>query len=108
MEFFFFMLFGLVLIGMYIAIRRQIAPIAYIAAGGVSASIISMVLFMLARDTSALQSLVMGILVGALFAGATLAIAWYFQSNELREHLAGQGAGNSQPDSVEEYYDSAS
>ena len=100
MQFVFFVLFALSLLAMYVAIRRQIASPGLIAGLGVLASIVFMTLFMLARDTAVAHGIVMGILVGILFAGATLAVAWYFQSGELREQYTAQ-----MPEEHEEYYD---
>jgi len=116
MEYFFFLLFGLSLIGMYVAVRRQLAPPGFTAGIGVVASIVFMTLFMLIRGTSTVQGIIMGILIGSLFAGATLAIAWYFHSNEMRENYIAQGAGGGNVDlpteplqqeeaTYEEYYD---
>lgn len=102
MEFISFVAFTLVLLGMYVSIRRQFAAPGLIAGVGVIGSIITMTLFLLARDASALQGIVMGILIGVLFAGMTLAIAWYFQSNELRTQYAGTHNHTLQP---EEYYE---
>jgi hypothetical protein len=82
--FIFFALFALVLAGMYLAIRRQWAAPGLVAGGGVVLSIIFMTLMSLAQGNAVLQALLVGILVGGLFSGATLAIAWYFHSNELR------------------------
>lgn len=84
MDMIFFFLFALVLVGMYISLRRQLAGAVVIAGGGVLGSIITMTLFMAARGAGVVQAIILGILVGALFAGATLAIAWYFHSNDVR------------------------
>lgn len=103
MQFISFAAFALVLLGMYVSIRRQYASPGLIAGLGMVGSIFTMTLFLLSRDANVLQSIVMGILIGILFAGATLAIAWYFQSNELRAQYTRQ---NSSPDTqAEEYYE---
>jgi hypothetical protein len=88
MEFIFFLLFALVLTFMYLSIRRAWMPPGVTASGGVIASIITMSLFVIARGNSILQGVVTGVFIGAIFAGATLAIAWYFHSSELRAHYA--------------------
>ena len=86
--FIFFALFALVIAGMYLAIRRQWAAPGMVAAVGVVLSILFMVLMSLAQGNAVLQALLVGILVGGLFSGATLAIAWYFHSNELRSRYS--------------------
>lgn len=107
MEYPVFVIFAAIVVGMYLGIRRQWASPGLIAGGGAVGSIVTMVLFMLARGTSVAQGLVLGILIGSLFAIATLSIAWYFQSNELRVQTAG-GAMQHEPraESSEEYVDS--
>lgn len=80
----FFALFALVLAGMYLGIRRQWAAPGMIAGAGVMLSIIFMVLVSLAQGNGVLQAVLVGLLVGGLFSGATLAVAWYFHSNEMR------------------------
>jgi|FLYN01.1.fsa_nt_gi hypothetical protein len=82
--FIFFALFALVIAGMYLAIRRQWAAPGMVAGVGVLLSIIFMMLMSLSQGNAMLQALLVGILVGGLFSGATLAIAWYFHSNEMR------------------------
>lgn len=84
MAFIFFIFFALTLLGMYLSIRRQILPPQMTAGVGVAVSIVLMILYMLTSGSSIIQSLVMGVVMGLLFSGATLAIAWYFHSNELR------------------------
>jgi len=80
----FFALFALVLAGMYLGIRRSWASPGIVAGFGVLLSIIFMVLMSLAQGNSVVQAVLVGILVGGLFSGATLAVAWYFHSNEMR------------------------
>jgi len=84
----FFALFAIVLAGMYIGIRRQWAAPGMIAGAGVLASIILMVLVSLSQGNPVVQAVLVGILVGGLFSGATLAVAWYFHSNEMRARYA--------------------
>lgn len=80
----FFFLFALVLVGMYVAVRRQLASPGMIAGVGMLGSVISMTLYLLSRNASIIHGLVFGIILGAVFCLATLAIAWYFQSSEMR------------------------
>lgn len=82
MAFFFFILFGLTLLGMYIAIRRQLAPVGLVAAVGMTASIITMTLYLMAQVEAEEQGIIFGILIGAVFAFATMAVAWFFQTQE--------------------------
>jgi len=82
--FIFFALFAIVLAAMYIAIRREWAAPGMVAGAGVILSIITMTLVSIMQGNSVIQAVIVGILVGGLFSGATLAIAWYFHSNERR------------------------
>lgn len=84
----FFALFALALAGMYLGIRRSWAAPGVIAAVGVAASIILMTLTALAQNNLFIQAIIVGVLVGGLFSGATLAVAWYFHSSELRARYA--------------------
>lgn len=86
--FIFFALFALVLLGMYLAIRRQWAAPGMVAGAGVLLSIVFMTLMSLSQGNAVLQAVVVGILLGGLFGGATLAIAWYFHSSEMRAKYA--------------------
>lgn len=105
MEFFVFLLFAGVLTAMYLGIRRQWASPGIIAGGGALGSIITMVMFMLSRDTSVAHGIILGTIIGAMFAVATLSIAWYFHSNELRS-MHGHPAGEMTTGSVtDEYYE---
>ncbi len=84
----FFVLFALVLAGMYLAIRRAWAAPGLVAGVGVVLNIILMTLISLAQDNFAIQAIIVGILLGGLFSGATLAVAWYFHSSEMRARYA--------------------
>jgi hypothetical protein len=81
----FFFLFVATLVVSYIALRRRMAPPAYVSAACVLGSIVFMMLFSLAQGTLFLHALLVGFLVGGLFAGALLAVALYFQGNEMRK-----------------------
>ncbi len=80
----FFALMVLVLFVTYYAIRREWLAPATTAGVGIIASIILMTLTALGQGNSALQAIVVGIVVGGLFGGATVAIAWYFHSQEMQ------------------------
>jgi uncharacterized membrane protein len=88
----FFMIFAVTLAVMYLSVRREWVRPELSAAIGVLVSIIAMVLSLLQSndDTSLLQALFFGVLIGLFFSGATLAVAWYFHSNELREKMRNQ------------------
>ena len=107
MSLIFFFLFALALLGSYIGIRRELAAPLVTALGGLLAAIVTMILYLLARGTSPLQSVVMGALIGGIIGGATLAIAWYFQSSEIRARYyateQGYAAENLAP--TDEYYE---
>lgn len=75
----FFALFALVIVGMYIALRRGMGKPSVIAAGGVFASITSMTLCLLSgTDVVLVNALLIGVLMGGGFAFTALAAAWYF------------------------------
>ncbi len=96
----FYAVFALVLVTMYIGIRREWLSPMVLAGGGVLGSIIAMTLVSLAQENSILQALIVGFLVGGIFSGATLAVAWYFHSIELRERY-GHTRGHTPQDSDE-------
>jgi FlaA1/EpsC-like NDP-sugar epimerase len=80
-----FVLFALVLFGMYVAIRRHWGPPLVVAALGVISSVVVMTLSGLARRSTLYQSVVAGLLVGGLFSIGVLAMAYYFSTNEQRK-----------------------
>lgn len=84
-----FALFALDLAGLYLAIRREWFSPGQSAAAGVLLAIVLMFLVSLAQGNSIIQAVVVGVLVGGMFGGAILAIAWYFHSNELRALYSG-------------------
>lgn len=83
-----FVIFALLLAGIYLSIRRQWLAPAVTAGLGVVASMFTMTLFSLAQNNVPVQAIIVGILLGGLFSGATLAIAWYFHNNEMRDRYA--------------------
>jgi len=102
----FFFLFAGLMFAAYMGIRRQLMPMTVIAAVAVIGGIILMTLFSLAQGNSLAQALIVGFLLGSVFSIAVLAIAWYFQGNEMREHYMQQHAeGYAQEDyqMAEEY-----
>lgn len=101
----FYVIFAVVLLGMYLAVRRRWAPPGLIAGIGTIASIISMFLISLSQQNNILHAVIVGILVGALFSGATLAVAWYFHAGEMRAYQAADAssAHEGQPIADEDY-----
>lgn len=81
----FFALLVVVLFVTYYAIRREWFAPGTTAGVGIIASIILMTLTALGQGNSALQAVVVGVVVGGLFGGATIAIAWYFHSQEMQQ-----------------------
>ncbi len=80
-----FLLFGVILLVTYMAIRRRWASPLLVAALGIIGSVIAMTLTGLAQDNTIYQALFTGLLVGGLFSIGILAMAWYFTSNERRQ-----------------------
>src|SRR6185503_3829286 len=88
MQWVIFVVFALMLAGIYLSIRRQWFAPGLTAAVGVVLSMILMTLFSLAQNNLPIQAIIVGILLGGRFGGATLAAAWYFQNNEMRARYA--------------------
>gem|GEM_PF-968121 len=82
-----FALFALLLAGIYLGIRRRWFAPGKTAAIGVIVAMVLMTLVAFAQGNSPVQAVVVGVVLGGLFGGATLAGAWYFQSQELRAHM---------------------
>lgn len=87
----FFILLAVTLLVTYLAIRREWFPPGVIAGVSVVVSIVLMVMTAFGQGNSAIQAIVVGIVVGGLFSGATVAIAWYFHSQELQRRYAQEG-----------------
>lgn len=86
----FFTLFAVVLILTYMSIRREWASPAVTAALSMMMSMTSMMLTALAQGNPVYQAVIVGLLVGGLFSGATLAVAWYFHTSARRVQSARQ------------------
>ncbi len=80
----FYAIFALILVWMYLAIRRRWVQPGFAAAAGIIGSVISMLLMSVSQGNAALHAIVVGLLVGGFFSGATLATAWYFHLRDLR------------------------
>lgn len=88
----FFIVFGVIQVGMYVVIRRQLTNPTVAAAGGTIASVVAMTLSLQGNeDVSNIQALILGFVIAVIFSVATLAVAWYFHSSELREKYADSG-----------------
>ena len=87
----FFMLMALTLLGTYLAIRREWFSPGVIAGVGVVTSIVLMILTAFGQGNSAIQAIIVGIVVGGVFSGATVGVAWHFHSQELRKRYAEEG-----------------
>ena len=85
-----FAVFGLLLFVMYVGIRRRWASPILVSAFGVIGSIALMALTAVAQGDTIYQAVFVGLLVGGLFSGGTLAIASYFQTAE-QQRVAGAG-----------------
>ncbi len=83
--FLFFALFAGVQLSIYFSIRKEWFSAGSTAGVGVLTSIICAVLISLAQGNIVLHALIVGLLLGGIISGATLSVAWYFQSNELRK-----------------------
>lgn len=83
-----YFVFALVLVGAYLGIRREWAPPAAISAVTVVSSFIIILLISLTQGNSIYQAIFAGLLVGGLFSGGILGMAWYFHRNE-HAQLAG-------------------
>jgi ABC-type Fe3+-siderophore transport system permease subunit len=81
----FFALLAVTLLLTYLAIRREWLAPGVTAVIGVIISMVLMILTSLGQGNSIIQAIVVGILVGGMFSGAVLGIAWYFHSNEVRQ-----------------------
>lgn len=80
-----YLAFALVQVGVYLSIRRRWASPLVTATAGVFASIMLMLLVGLAQGNSVFQAAFAALIVGGLFSGGVLAMAWYFHSSEVRQ-----------------------
>lgn len=80
----FYAIFAVLQVVVYLSIRRRLLPPLLTAALGMLLSIVIMTLMGLAQGNTVYQALFAGFLVGGLFCGGVLAMAWYFQTGELR------------------------
>ena len=79
-----FFAFALLLVVMYVAIRRRWLPPLLSATLGVVGSVAVMTLSALAQGNSIYQAVFTGLMVGGLFSIGVVAMAYYFSINEQR------------------------
>jgi hypothetical protein len=85
---FLFVLFAILLAGIYLSIRREWFRPGPTAGVGVGLSIVLMFMIALAQQNVIVQAVIVGVLVGGAFSIATITAAWYFHSQELRARYA--------------------
>ncbi|MBN1680517.1 MAG: hypothetical protein JW966_09505 [Anaerolineae bacterium] len=79
----FLVLFGVTLFVMYLAVRRSWGRTLYVGSYGAIACAIWVILYALSYEkTSTAQAFFAGVVIGVLFAGATVIIAAFFRANE--------------------------
>lgn len=82
----FFAAFAVSIVASYLAIRRGVSRPGLISAGSVMLNVILMTLFAYSQEEVVLvHALLVGVLLGGGLSLAALAMAWYFQGNDLRE-----------------------
>lgn len=85
----FFFAFTLVIVVMYLALRRAWASPTIIGGVGILAAVITMTLTLMSQpNVSPQQGIILGVGIGLAFGVAVLAVAWYFQSSQTRELYA--------------------
>lgn len=86
----FFFIFSLIIIGMYVAIRRMWFDATITVAIGIISSTIAMTLMLKQMNDNVgdAQAIFFGFLIGGAFSGVALMVAWYFHSNEMRDTYA--------------------
>lgn len=82
---FFFFLFVATIVFSYLAVRRRLLAPVMIGALCIGGSVVFILLFALAQGAIFLHALLVGVVIGGAFGLATLAVALYFQGNELRQ-----------------------
>lgn len=81
----FFAVFAIILVVSYLAIRREWLSTGIVAGLSLLGSIVMMLLVSLSQGNTMFQALVVSIGLGSIFSLATVAIALFFHTNELRE-----------------------
>ncbi len=85
-SFIFYAIFVVILVVTYLAIRREWVATGLIAGMSVVGSVISMLLVSLSQGNAMFQAIVVSLGIGIVFSLATVAMALFFHTNEMREH----------------------
>lgn len=95
----FFAAFAAVLIFTYLAVRRQWGNLRVVAALGMFGSVVTMTLALITRAGAEVgaganqvlgQMLLFGIILGIIGGAGALSLAWYFQTNEMKQRANSQ------------------
>jgi hypothetical protein len=78
----FYALFALVVIWIYLAVRRGWTSPGFILGAGTAGTIITILLMSVSQGNEALHAVVNGIVVGSIFSLGTFALATYFSRRE--------------------------
>jgi len=81
----FFFVFALILVGMYMSIRREWASAGIVTAIGTVGSVIAMLVVSLGQGNSMFQAIVVSVGIGGIFSLSIVAIAIFFHTNEMRD-----------------------
>lgn len=79
--FVFFVIFAALQAGMYLGIRREVLPSGVLISGGVAASFVAALVMSLTSGNPLIQALFVGLLLGLVISGGTVAVALYFHNN---------------------------
>jgi len=83
--FMFYAIFVVILVVTYLAIRREWLSTGIVAGLSVVGSVISMLLVSLSQGNAMFQAIVVSLGMGIVFSLATVAMALFFHTNEMRE-----------------------
>ena len=84
-SFIFFAVFAFILVITYLAIRREWASTGLVAGLSLVGSVIAMLMVSLSQGNAVFQAVVVSVAMGAVFSLATVAIALFFHTGEMRE-----------------------
>jgi len=88
----FLVLFAVITFLVYLAVRRGWLTLTVGGVIGGIANCTFFALYSLAQNNGIVRALVVGLVVGLLFTGATVIMAAYFRQNEIRTARAANGA----------------
>ena len=83
--FIFYAIFAIILVVTYLAIRREWVSTGIIAGLSVVGSVIAMLLVSLSQGNAMFQAIIVSLGIGIVFSLATVAMALFFHTNEMRE-----------------------